>query len=148
MNIKKKVLEMRFVNVVVIDVVFLFGCYVFEFKWNVIVRIWWRGGVRWWLGKLFLWGWYDKFVELCVFFVFCEFEDRLNSDFLKFLNWVKGRDRLIVIEKKICLDVLGMVMNVCFKLILFFVNMEFGKVMEGWVVFCVEVEYGLVVKGR
>lgn len=77
-----------------------------------------------------------------MFFVFCEFEDGLNNDFLRFVSCVKGRDKLIVIEEKICLDVLGMVINVCFKLILFFVNMEFGKVMESWVVFWVEVKYG------
>lgn len=139
---------MRFVNVAVTDVASLLGCHAFESKRNAIARIRRRGGVRWRPGKLSSRGRYDKFAELRALPASREFEDRLNSDPLKFLNRAKGRDRLIATEKKIRSDALGMAMNACPKLISSFVNTEFGKAMEGWAVSRVEAEHGLVVKER
>ena len=139
---------MRFVNVTVTDVASLLGCHAFDSKRNAIARIRRRGGVRWRPGKLSSRGRYDKFAELRALPASREFEDRLNSDPLKFANRAKGRDRLTAVEKKIRSDALGMTINACPKLISSFVNTEFGKAMEGWAISRVEAEYGWVVLDR
>ena len=135
-------------NVAVSDVASLLGCHAFESKRNAIARIRRRGGVKWRPGKLSSRGRYDEFAELRALPASREFEDRLNSDPLKFVSRAKGRDRLIAIEKKIRLDALGMAINACPKSISSFVNTEFGKAMEGWAVSRVEAKYGWSVQDR
>ena len=135
-------------NVAVSDVASLLGCHAFESKRNAIARIRRRGGVSWRPGKLCSRGRYDKFAELRALPASREFEDRLNSDPLKFVSRAKGRDRLIAIERKIRSDALGMAIDARPQLISSFVNTEFGKAMEGWAVSLVEAKYGWNIQDR